>query len=171
MKCEKCNKNEATFHSMTNINGKVTEKHLCSDCAKEEKEFNNFNDEFLGFNKKSNSFFDDMMSDFKNRKWKWETKYNLSYFTNPMIDNFLDYDDFFESPLFLEDKKQESKKTEEQSNKVSKTDLSKKLSEKEKKQLEIAKLDLSLKKAVVEERYEDAIKLRDKIKELKKDNK
>lgn len=162
MKCEKCNKNEATFHSMTNINGKVTEKHLCSDCAKEEKEFNNFNDEFLGFNKKSNSFFDDMMSDFKS---------TLSYFTNPMIDNFLDYDDFFESPLFLEDKKQESKKTEEQSNKVSKTDLSKKLSEKEKKQLEIAKLDLSLKKAVVEERYEDAIKLRDKIKELKKDNK
>ena len=162
MKCEKCNKNEATFHSMTNINGKVTEKHLCSDCAKEEKEFNNFNDEFLGFNKKSNSFFDDMMSDFKS---------TLSYFTNPMIDNFLNYDDFFESPLFLEDKKQESKKTEEQSNKVSKTDLSKKLSEKEKKQLEIAKLDLSLKKAVVEERYEDDIKLRDKIKELKKDNK
>ena len=44
----------------------------------------------------------------------------------------------------------------------------KKLSEDEKKKLEIQKLDLQLKKAVVEERYEDAVKLRDKLKELKK---
>lgn len=32
MKCEKCGKNEATSYIKTNINGKVTEKHLCSDC-------------------------------------------------------------------------------------------------------------------------------------------
>lgn len=35
MKCEHCNKNEATTHIKKNINGEVTEMHLCSECAKE----------------------------------------------------------------------------------------------------------------------------------------
>ena len=35
MKCEHCGKNEATFYYKSNINGEVTEQHLCSDCAKE----------------------------------------------------------------------------------------------------------------------------------------
>ena len=36
MKCEKCGKNEATCFYSSNINGKITEKHLCSQCAAEE---------------------------------------------------------------------------------------------------------------------------------------
>lgn len=157
MKCEKCNKNEATFHSVTNINGKVNEKHLCSECAKTEKEFDGFDKEFLDFRKHTNSFFDDMMSDFKT---------TLSYFTNPELNSFLDYDDFFSRPMLIEEKPHKSNKAESFATK--KSDVAKKLSEKEKLQLEIAKLDISLKKAVVEERYEDAVKLRDKIKDLKK---
>ena len=46
MKCEHCGKKEATFYYKSNITGKVTEQHLCSECAKElgyaesvEKEF------------------------------------------------------------------------------------------------------------------------------------
>ena len=35
MKCERCGKNEATFYYKSNINGRVTEKHLCQDCAAE----------------------------------------------------------------------------------------------------------------------------------------
>ena len=35
MKCENCGKNEVTFVYQSNINGKVTEKHLCSHCAEE----------------------------------------------------------------------------------------------------------------------------------------
>jgi protein arginine kinase activator len=35
MKCEKCGNNEATYYYKTNVNGKVTEKHLCADCAAE----------------------------------------------------------------------------------------------------------------------------------------
>ena len=34
MKCEHCGKNEATFYYKSNINGAVTEQHLCADCAK-----------------------------------------------------------------------------------------------------------------------------------------
>jgi len=33
MKCQNCGKNEVNFHYSSNINGCVTEKHLCSDCA------------------------------------------------------------------------------------------------------------------------------------------
>ncbi len=34
MKCDRCGKNEATFYYKSNINGRVTETHLCSDCAR-----------------------------------------------------------------------------------------------------------------------------------------
>ena len=33
MKCEHCGKNEVTFVYQSNVNGQVTEKHLCADCA------------------------------------------------------------------------------------------------------------------------------------------
>jgi len=35
MKCQKCEKNEVNFHYSSNINGCVTETHLCSECAAE----------------------------------------------------------------------------------------------------------------------------------------
>jgi len=35
MKCQKCGKNEVNFHYSSNINGCVTETHLCSACAAE----------------------------------------------------------------------------------------------------------------------------------------
>lgn len=33
MLCEKCNKNQATFHYAEVINGVRSEHHLCSECA------------------------------------------------------------------------------------------------------------------------------------------
>ncbi|MDR1590330.1 MAG: UvrB/UvrC motif-containing protein [Oscillospiraceae bacterium] len=33
MKCENCGKNEINFHFTSNVNGVVTERHLCSECA------------------------------------------------------------------------------------------------------------------------------------------
>lgn len=35
MLCDKCGKNEATVHMMQNINGQVSEINLCSECAKQ----------------------------------------------------------------------------------------------------------------------------------------
>ncbi len=35
MKCEHCGKNEANFFYKSVVNGKKTEVHLCSDCARE----------------------------------------------------------------------------------------------------------------------------------------
>ena len=33
MKCQNCGKNEINFHYSSNVNGCVTETHLCSECA------------------------------------------------------------------------------------------------------------------------------------------
>ena len=33
MKCQICGKNEVSFHYSTNVNGCVTDTHLCSECA------------------------------------------------------------------------------------------------------------------------------------------
>ena len=33
MKCQNCGKNEVNFHYSSNVNGCVTEEHLCSECA------------------------------------------------------------------------------------------------------------------------------------------
>ena len=35
MKCEKCNMKDANFHFKANINGQVSEHHMCSECAEE----------------------------------------------------------------------------------------------------------------------------------------
>ena len=35
MKCQKCGKSEVNFHYSSNVNGCVTETHLCSECATE----------------------------------------------------------------------------------------------------------------------------------------
>jgi len=35
MKCENCGKNEVTFVYHSNVNGNITEKHLCSACAEQ----------------------------------------------------------------------------------------------------------------------------------------
>lgn len=54
MKCQHCNQNEATTYFKQNINGHVTEMHLCEDCARELGVMNEFNpenffaDTFLG---------------------------------------------------------------------------------------------------------------------------
>lgn len=35
MRCERCGRNEATFHYRGAVNGRVEEVHLCADCAAE----------------------------------------------------------------------------------------------------------------------------------------
>ena len=55
MKCEKCNQNEAILHYTTNINGEVSERHLCAECAKAEGFGDMLHDNLFGF---GNSLFD-----------------------------------------------------------------------------------------------------------------
>ena len=69
MKCENCGKNEVTFVYQSNINGKVTEKHLCSECAEKlgytqriAAHNRSMMQNFFGGSLLGNGFFDDFFS-------------------------------------------------------------------------------------------------------------
>jgi len=64
MKCSRCGNNNTTFHYRSNINGQITEMHLCAECAQKagitpEKIFGNsvFGNEFFGNGMFGNSLF------------------------------------------------------------------------------------------------------------------
>lgn len=62
MKCEHCGNNEATFYYKSNINGKVTEHHLCGDCAKEMGYVNDLEKSFTNFSASMFGGFDDLFA-------------------------------------------------------------------------------------------------------------
>ena len=55
MKCERCGRNEATFYYQSNINGRVTQVHLCPECAAELGYTRGMSNSFRSFRR---SFFD-----------------------------------------------------------------------------------------------------------------
>ena len=57
MKCQHCGKNEATFYYKSNINGTVTEQHLCADCARELGYADGMANAFSGFGSFNRSLF------------------------------------------------------------------------------------------------------------------
>ena len=61
MKCDNCGSEEVNFHYTANINGKVTEKHLCSECA---AKLGYANDLFFD----TDSIFENMLSGFFGRR-------------------------------------------------------------------------------------------------------
>ena len=61
MKCEHCGNEEVSFHYTSNINGNITEKHLCSQCA---GKFGIDNLDFSGEEKK------DAINHSRNYLWK-----------------------------------------------------------------------------------------------------
>lgn len=67
MKCEHCGKNEVTFVYQSNINGKITEKHLCGECAQK-----------LGYTQKVAAGRRDLMQSF----------FGDSFFGGSLLDDF-----------------------------------------------------------------------------------
>jgi protein-arginine kinase activator protein McsA len=63
MLCEHCGKRQATFYCKSNINGRVTQVHLCPDCAAELGYTQNFASGFFSGDLMSR-FFRPMLSDF-----------------------------------------------------------------------------------------------------------
>ena len=140
MKCEKCGKNIANVHYKANYNGSVTEKHLCSQCARSE-------------GLEDNIFGEAMLSDFFG-----------GFLGN---DFFRPFGAFGAMPVMmptmfmprLEVRYDSPDKTE--NNEVSQekdTELAKKREKNE--------LRHQLKAAIKEERFEDAAVLRDKLREI-----
>ena len=85
MLCERCNKNEATFHKSVYINGKGYEVHLCHSCAKD-IDFDIAMDADIPINLTFDNFDD-----------------NFESFKNHLIDEFFDIDNLFHPTMRLEE--------------------------------------------------------------------
>ena len=158
MKCENCGNNEVTFVYRSNINGKITEKHLCSKCAAEQ-----------GYTRSLAESHERLMRGF----------FGEDFFGRSMLDGFMRprmgfhalgeelFDDFFrEMPALTGEMPQEPVAAEKE-----------KLLVEEKEQGRFARmrklnaLRLEMKKAVRREDFEQAAKLRDEIRALEQEHK
>ena len=158
MKCENCGKNEVTFVYQSNVNGKVTEKHLCSECA-----------EKLGYTQKIAAHSQRMMQNF----------FGNSIFGNSFFDDFFSpvpslmgrmledpFDDFFADmpALGAAPAKQEEQKKED--------DLVDREEQGRFAYLrQMNALKMEMKKAVHQENFERAAELRDQIHQLEAERK
>lgn len=158
MLCNKCKKNEAAFYYKTNINGKVTETALCADCASK-----------LHVDKK---LFDDVFSINPFASLLGESKQIRSDTKRcPLCGSTFE-------DLAMEGKvgcakcyetfarELESTISQLHGNAVHCGRGPKGFSEKRDREEKIASLKAGLKKAIDEQKFEDAAKLRDEIKEL-----
>lgn len=153
MKCENCGKNEVTLVYQSNINGKVTEKHLCSECA-----------EKLGYSQRvaahsqrmmqsffGNSFFDDFFSPVPSL---------MGRMTRMLEDPF---DDFFADmpALGAAPAQQEDQSQQKQDDLVGKEEQGRFAYMRQ-----MNALKMEMKKAVHQENFERAAELRDQIRAL-----
>ena len=153
MKCENCGKNEVTFMYQSNINGKVTEKHLCSECA-----------EKLGYTQKLAARSQRMMQGFGN------------LFGGSLFDDFFapvpslmgrmledPFDDFFADmpALCAAPAQQEVQTSQKQEDLVGQEDRNWFSC-----QRKLNALRVEMKKAVHQENFERAAELRDEIRKL-----
>lgn len=158
MKCENCGKNEVTFIYQSNINGNVTEKHLCAECA-----------EKLGYSGRVAAHSQRMMQNFFNGGLFGRSF--LGDFFSPMgalsdrggwllEDPFEDF--FADMPaLTAAPAKQEQKQEQKQEDLVGKEEQSRFAYMRR-----MNALRMEMKKAVHQENFERAAELRDEIRKL-----
>lgn len=167
MKCQKCNLNEATTHITQVINGTKTEMYLCRECANESQEL-------LGFSKSLDQDFDNLFEGFWNSPHLALSKaqslsspkrcdvcgMSTSEFLRdgkPGCSNcYTVFADFLLRPL-----KQIHGSTKHTGKIPSRSGKDIKLADK------IEKLQTQLSRAVMEQNFEEAALLRDRINELK----
>ena len=159
MKCQNCGKNEANVRYTQVINGDKTELFLCDECANEMNIGMNFN---FGINDVFSSFFDDF-SGLKTIAMPEITKCENCGMT---------YDEFSKTGLLGCEHCYDtfSNRLDGVLNRIhgNNRHLIGKKNEAKKETNEIDKLKAKLKECIEKEEYEEAAKLRDKIKELEK---
>ena len=169
--CQNCGKNEANFKYTQIINGVKKEVTLCSGCARKLGIDNmdipiNFTS-FLG------DFFNDyaessLLPTFRTNEVKCKTC-NMSYndFINTGMFGCSDCYDVFGGPIdsLLKNLHGTSKHI---GRKVKNQNVVQEVKKKKEELSDKDKLQKELTKAIKEERYEDAAKIRDKIKEMDK---
>ena len=163
MKCENCGKNEVTFVYQSNINGKVTEKHLCSECAEKlgytqqiVAHSRSMMQNFFGGSLLGNGFFDDFFSPMP----------SLMGRSGWMLED--PFDDFFaEMPALSAAPVQQQEEQQKQQNDL----VGKEEQSRFAYMRQVNALKLEMKKAVHQENFERAAQLRDQIHQLEAEHK
>ncbi len=159
MKCTNCGENNACYHYKYNINGKITEAHLCADCAAKMEgngELAKLNDAFKDFDQMF-SGFDSMFDSLMNR---------------PLFGSFGSFPSFSMPVLtfpHLAAPETTEREASQAAPKTSGTGAKESTLDPElSKKREINALREEMRAAAESEDYEKAAKLRDQIKELEK---
>ena len=158
MKCENCGKNEVTFVYQSNINGHVTEKHLCAECS-----------EKLGYSQRIAAHSRRMMQNFFDGGFFGGSLLD-SFFGNRLLDGSAGipgelFDDFFQDMPALSAPAAEPEAPRQQT-----------LVEKEDESYfsylrHVNALKAEMKKAVRKEDFERAAQLRDELHDLEAEHK
>lgn len=156
MKCENCGKNEVTFVYQSNVNGQITEKHLCAECA-----------ERLGYTQRlaaqsqrmmrglfGGGLFDDFFTPVP----------SLLSRMNRMLED--PFDDFFADMPALGPARQEAPKEEKKDGLVDQEEQSRFA-----RMRQMNALRMEMKRAVRQEDFERAAQLRDQIRALEAEHK
>lgn len=189
MLCQNCGKNEANIRYTQIINGVKKEVALCSECAAK------LGLENMDIPINFNSFLGDFFNDFAEREFLPNLKTeevrckncNMSYddFINTGMFGCSKCYDTFSSPIDSllknlhgtakhigrgpkETNKESDKKTNLSSEIEEKCKVENKVKSDEENKDNKTKLEQELAKAIKEERYEDAAKIRDELKEMNK---
>ena len=158
MLCQNCGKNEVNFRYTQVINGEKREIALCDKCAKklglESLDFSREIEDLFNM-----SFAESFLPSFARTNMLGSrnlgTIFNNEIFNNPFFEEVSEEPEQIETTSSLsDDEKQDVLKDIENATKKNKQE--------NKKQ----KLESELEKAIKEERYEDAAKIRDEIKKL-----
>jgi len=173
MKCSKCGNNNTTFHYKANINGRITEIHLCADCARKagitaEKVFGNsiFGNDIFGSGMFRNSLFGDSLfgNSFGSMFDSMFSSFYRDFFT-PSIRGFFSDLNGFMMPVVAPPMMEMFVRSEEDGEKEKvKAAPDAELS----RRRELNALREQLNNAIKAEEYEKAAELRDKIRELEK---
>ncbi|MGE4484255.1 MAG: UvrB/UvrC motif-containing protein [Oscillospiraceae bacterium] len=149
MKCEKCGKREANYYYSSNINGNVTEKHLCSECANEIGADRDF---FSGMDR----MFEDMFEGFFGRSGLLSPSRGFSFSMPTMLMPRIEFR--------LDDGSIGAGAPAPELKTGEKIDVDPEMQ----KRRELNMLREQMKSAVEKEDFEKAAEIRDKIRELEK---
>ena len=153
MKCEKCGKYEANYHYTSNINGRITEKHLCTKCAEETGE----NHDFFAETEK---MFDEMFDGFFGRRTARFSPWGDFGLMPTMMSTLIPTMVLPRLEICYEEPEGKGKRAEKAEEDTTDPEMS--------KRRELNMLRRQMKKAAQEENYEKAAQLRDKIHEIEK---
>ncbi len=162
MKCENCGKNEVTFVYQSNVNGKITEKHLCQECA-EKLGYTNMAVQgqrmmknFFGNSLFGDNFFDDFFTPIP----------SLMGRMNRMLED--PFDDFFiDMPALSVTPADQQETPQQQGDHLVDHEEQSRFSRM--RQLNAKKMEM--KKAVRKEDFERAAELRDEIRQMEAEQK